>query len=312
MRENNMAELEVTLEELRAQIKEGREFTLAESFYFNNNILIGTERVLSEKDIDRMDGKCGGLIRVKEFRAAIVEDTLVNQLIKFCVKVLKEHKDYSGIHSEKRKAVENKFNNILPKHDYLTLRMSQMNKNAPRIFMHSVHTAIKSLLVDIAHQAKFNNGMMNSIQSEEVIVGSILRNIGYLKTSKETVSKKIGELRNSRDPLYLKVPELSFEIVQNDNVKHDLSPETLRIVHESFELSDGSGFPQGLKKEDIYPPALLVGACAEFDLTLSGELSQSARGFSETMRRMMSLSGKFDKDVISVINDEFRYLLSKE
>ena len=307
-----MAEIEVTLDELRTQVREGREFTLAENFYFNNTVLIGTERVLSEKDVDRLDGKCGGLVRVKEFRAAVVEDTLVNQLIKFCVQVLKEHKDYSGIHSEKRKAIENKFNKLLPAHDYLTLRMGQMRKNAPRIFMHSINTAIKATLVDNAWQMKYNNGMMNSIRSEEIIVGSILRNIGYLKTSKETVAKKIGELRNTRDPLYLKVPELSLEVVQNDNDKHELSPETLRIIYESFELSDGSGFPQGLKKDDIYPPAILVGACAEFDLTLSGELSQSPRGFTETMRRLMSLSGKFDKEFISVINDEFRYLLSKE
>jgi len=307
-----MAEVELTLDELRAQVREGKEFTLAESFYFNNTILIGTERVLSGKDIDRLDGKCGGLIRVKEFRAAVVEDTLVNQLIKFCVQVLKEHKDYSGLHAEKRKAIENKFNNLLPVHDYLTLRMGQMRKNAPRIFMHSINTAIKSILVDNAWQIKYNNGMMNSIRSEEIIVGSILRNIGFLKTSKETVAQKIGDLRNERDPLYLKVPELSLEIVQNDSDKHEYTPEILRVIHESFESADGSGFPQGLKKNDIYPPALLVNACAEFDLTISGELSQSPRKFSETMRRLISLSVKFDKEFISVINDEFRYLLSKE
>jgi len=303
-----MPETELTLDELRSQVKNGKEYTLAENVYFNNTILIGTERVLSEKDVDRLDGKVGGLIRVKEFKTAVVEETFVTQLIKFCVQILKENKDYSGLHSEKRKVVENKFVNLLPQHDYLTLRVEQMRKNAPRIFTHSINTAIKALLVDNAWQAKFNNGMMNSIRSEEVLVGSILRNIGYLKTSKEVVSTKIGDLRNSRNQLYLKVPELSLEIVKNDSDKHELSPETIRIIHESFELSDGSGFPQKLKKPNIYPPALLVGACAEFDLTMSGELSQSARGYTETMRRMMSLAEKFDKGVISVINDEFRYL----
>jgi len=305
-----MAELEVTLDELRGHIKTGKEFTLAESFYFNNSILIGTERVLSEKDVERLDGKCGGLIRVKEYKTAGVEDSRVNQLIKVCVQILKEHKDYSGIHAEKRKAVENKFLNILPQQDYLTLRTDQMRKNAPRIFAHSINTAIKALLIDNAWQAKYNNGMMNSIRSEEILVGSILRNIGYLKTSKEVVSTKIGELRNSRNELYYKVPELSLEIVKNDSDKHELSENTLRVIYESFELADGSGFPSKLKRDEIYPPALLVAASAEFDLTLSGELSQSARGFPETMRRMMSLTEKFEKTIISAMNDEFRYLLS--
>jgi response regulator RpfG family c-di-GMP phosphodiesterase len=300
--------LELTTDELRRHVKDGKEYTLAESVYFNNSILIGTERVLSEKDVDRLEGKVGGLVRVKEYKSAGVDDSLINQGIRLCVQVLKEHKDYQGLHAEKRKIVENKLLNILPPKDYLALRMDQMRKNMPRILMQSIHTAIKSLIVDNTWQARYNNGMMNSMRSEEILVGSILRNLGFFKTSKEIASSKIGELRNARNPLYLQVPEFSIEIIEKDSDKHNIAPGTKRIVHESFELADGSGFPQGLKKDAIYPPALLVSAVAEFDLTLSGELSQSPKNFTDTIRRLMSITSKFDKDIIGVINDEFRYL----
>lgn len=305
-----MAEMELALEDLRAQVRQGREYTLAENFYFNNSVLIGTERVLSEKDLDRMDGKCGGFVRVREHKTVGIEDSLVTETIQLCLRILKEHKDYVGLSADKRKRIELTLSNILPSHEYLILRLAQMRKLAPRIFVHSVNTAIKSLLIDNAWQVKYNQGMQNSIRSEEILVGAILRNIGFLKTSREVVATKIGELRQARNPLYLNVPELSAEIIEKDQDKHELGDNILRIVRESFEYADGSGFPKGLKQDEIYPLALLVSLSAEFDLLLSGELSQNARSFSEVLRRLMSIANRFDKNLVTIVSEEFRYLLS--
>ncbi len=305
-----MAEMELALEDLRAQVKQGREYTLADSFYFNKSILIGTERVLSEKDLDRMDGKCGGFVRVKEYKTAGIENSLVNEVIQLCIKILKEHKDYAGLHSEKRKRIEMTIVNILPGYDYLIMRLAQMRKVIPRIFVHSVNTGIKALLIDNAWQLKYNQGMQNSLRSEEILVGSILRNIGFLRTSKEVVAAKIGELRLARNPLYLKVPDFSAEIIEKDRDKHEIDQNILTIVRQSFEYADGTGFPKSLKGEEIYPLALLVSLAAEFDLLLSGELSQNNRSFPEVLRRLMSIANRFDKAQITIISEEFRYLLS--
>lgn len=305
-----MAEMELALDDLRVQVRQGREYTLAENFYFNNSILIGTERVLSEKDLDRIDGKCGGFVRVREYKTAGVGDSMVADVVQLCIRILKEHKDYNGLHSEKRKRIEVTIANILPTYDYLILRLAQMRKLVPRLFVHSVNTAIKALLIDNAWQVKYNQGMQNSIRSEEILVGAILRNIGFLKTSREVVAAKIGELRLARNPLYLKVPELSAEIIEKDRDKHEIDQNILRIVRESFEYADGSGFPKGLRQDEIYPLALLVSLSAEFDLLLSGELSQNNRSFPEVLRRLMSIVGRFDKNLVTIISEEFRYLLS--
>ena len=310
MGDDCMAEMELALDDLRVQVRQGREYTLAENFYFNNSILIGTERVLSEKDLDRIDGKCGGFVRVREYKTAGVGDSMVADVVQLCIRILKEHKDYNGLHSEKRKRIEVTIANILPTYDYLILRLAQMRKLVPRLFVHSVNTAIKALLIDNAWQVKYNQGMQNSIRSEEILVGAILRNIGFLKTSREVVAAKIGELRLARNPLYLKVPELSAEIIEKDRDKHEIDQNILRIVRESFEYADGSGFPKGLRQDEIYPLALLVSLSAEFDLLLSGELSQNNRSFPEVLRRLMSIVGRFDKNLVTIISEEFRYLLS--
>ena len=303
-----MAELQLSLMELKDQIKEGKQYTLAENFYFNNNILIGTERVLTARDIDRMDGKIYGQIRVREFKTAGVNDSLIAEILQNCVYILKKHKDYNGLLAEKRKRVEQIFTNILPGHDYALLRLSQLKKYSKRLFIHSVNTAIKSVLVDMAWQKRHNQGLVNSMRFEEIILAALLRNIGFLKTNKTILSTKIGELRQQRDDLFLKVPLMSAAIVRNDSDKHDINETISRIIEESCEYSDGTGYPKGLRQESIHPLSILIAACSELDLLLAGELYSTERTYMEINRRMMAMAAKFDKQTITIISEEFRYL----
>lgn len=303
-----MADFQLSLDELREQIAQGKQFTLTESFLHNNNVLIGTERILTPKDLDRMDGKVYGPVRVKEFKSAGVDDSLINETLQGCIYILKKHRDYEGLLAEKRKRVEQVFTNILPSHDYATLRLSQLKKYSKRLFIHSVNTAIKSVLVDLAWQTRHNQGLINSIRFEEIIIAALLRNLGFLKTNQAVLAAKIGDLRQQQNELYLKVPRLSAAIIRNDAAKHNINETTARIIEESFEYLDGTGFPGSLRGEAIHPLAILISACSEFDLLLNGELSQSERSYMEINRRMMAMRGKFDPQTITIISEEFRYL----
>lgn len=303
-----MAELECSLDELRQLISQGKELNLAENFMFGSNILIGKERILTLKDVDRMDGKVYNSLRVKEYKRADVDDSVKNEVLQLCIKILKEHIDYKGMVAEKRKAVENILCNLLPTLDYVCLRLSQVKKASKRLFIHSVNTGIKSLIVDLAWQARHNQGLQDSIRFEELLVGSLLRNLGMLKTNREVIDTKIGDLRRSGNELYRQVPNLSAQIIEGDRDKHELSENIIRVIRESFERADGSGFPNGFNKQQIYQPALIVGTCAEFDLLLAGELSQGKRSYMEINRRMMSMVEKFDRATINIIGEEFRHI----
>jgi len=303
-----MAELQLSLDTLREHVQQGKEYTLAENFYFNNNILIGKERILSLRDLDRMDGKIYDLVRVKEYKTAGADDSIINTVLQLCVRILKEHRDYKGILAEKRKRVEKIFQNVLPSHNYVALRLSQIKKASTRLFIHSVNTAIKAIVVDIAWQARHNQGLQNSIRFEEILISSLLRNLGFLKTSRETIDAKIGDLRNTSDQLYKKVPLLSAQIIEKDSDKHDINPNIIRIIKESFEWADGSGFPEGLKNDSIHPLSLIIATASEFDLLLAGELTNGMRSYMEINRRMMSMINQCDKNTINIIGEEFRYL----
>lgn len=303
-----MAELELSLDDLREQIRQGREYTLAENFYHNSNVLIGKERVLTVKDVDRMDGKVYDNLRVKEYVRSGVDEGVTGEMLALCLRVLKEYRDYKGLLAEKKKRVEQVFSNILPTHEYACLRLQQIKKASSRLFLQAVNVAIKALIVDIAWQARHNQGMQDSRRLEEILVGSLLRPLGFLKTSREVVDAKIGQLRATKNPLYLKVPDLSVEIVQKDGARHEITQNTQRVIHESFEYADGSGFPRGLAGEQIYPLALSVCCCAEFDHLLASELSEEQRSYMEVNRRLMAMASKFDKYTINIIAEEFRYI----
>lgn len=104
------------------------------------------------------------------------------------------------------------------------------------------------------------------------------------------------------------MPRLSAAIIRNDAAKHNINETTARIIEESFEYLDGTGFPGALRGEAVHPLAILISTCSEFDLLLNGELSQSERSYMEINRRMMAMRGKFDPQTITIISEEFRYL----
>lgn len=293
-----MGILELSLEELRTRISAGEELTLADNFLFNGNILIGKERVLTEKELDRMDGKVIDKLKVAPHRERLTDPSTINSFTALCIKFLKEAPCYSGLHSEIRSRIEQTFRNQLPYHDYVCLRATQIKKAAPSVLKRSILTAINALIIDI-HQQKLRNpdGMQNSLRFEAIMVAGLLREIGFMKTGKATLSKSIGELRNAQDPLYLQVPRLTEKILRTDQSKSALSDEHIQTCVQSWERLDGSGGPEGLKGTEIRPEALAVALGAELHLYLSGELAKTKRSWTEIKRRFRSLKSQFGEEL---------------
>lgn len=301
--------IEIPLNELRKRIEAGEELTLAENFMHNGNILIGKERVLTERELDRMDGKVYDNLKVTPHREKLTGEKVINGVIAICSKVLKESKDYQGLHSDIKFRIEQTFKNQLPHHDYICLRAAQIKKNAPRILKRTIHTAINALIMDInLQQINQPNGMQNSLRFEKVLTGALLRNLGFMKTSRKTVETTVGELRDSDDPHYLKVPELTRKILHDDREKSGLSDEQINAAVQSWERLDGSGLPDGLSGDEIMPEALTVAFGAELYLYLSGELSKNKRTWTEIKRRFRSLKGDFGEQRCKVMATAFKHL----
>lgn len=72
-----------------------------------------------------------------------------------------------------------------------------------------------------------------------------------------------------------------------------------QIVEEHHERLDGSGYPKGLKGDQIRIEARIIGVTDSYDAMTSDRAYGSAMTPKEAMKELISLSGKvYDKDVV--------------
>ena len=83
----------------------------------------------------------------------------------------------------------------------------------------------------------------------------------------------------------------------------------MKIIALHQERLNGSGFPDGLKDKEIYEPALLVGLADEFELTLSNEISNAKKSYSDIMSKMSHMGSYFGSASVDSLYKCFRYLI---
>jgi HD-GYP domain-containing protein (c-di-GMP phosphodiesterase class II) len=103
----------------------------------------------------------------------------------------------------------------------------------------------------------------------------------------------------SASPLFRRYPELSARIVVECG---GFSPEVIRVVREHRELPDGSGFPYGLKGNQIHPLALILGAVRTYQVLCSGEKAEPAQALAHMYRNMRNVYGaKIINNLVSTL-----------
>lgn len=84
--------------------------------------------------------------------------------------------------------------------------------------------------------------------------------------------------------------------------KKQLFDMPIHIVTYHHEKWDGSGYPKGLKGEEIPLSARIVSVADVLDALLSKRVYKDAIPFEETIRILVDLSGKeFDPKIIDII-----------
>lgn len=302
-------EQNLSLEELEKLLNTGKKYNLKEEFRFNGATLIGTNRVLTIRDLQKMEGKVKGKITVVNVRQKLVSDENQKRLEEEIVYELKRNKQYSRLPTAKKKYVEQTLRNLLSHLDYENYVIGHIKKFSKKLFLHSINVAIKSLIVDSAYQKRHNDGLFDGLKSEIILSGALLHDVGYLAVEQGDylVNSKRKDIIDHKD--FLQHPEQGYELLLSQKDKHRLKPEILRIVREHEERLDGSGFPNGLKGNQIHPYTMVVGLCNEFENLLSGELSDSEKNFEQVSRKIMAMKDKFDKNLINNLIEEFRYMI---
>ena len=125
-------------------------------------------------------------------------------------------------------------------------------------------------------------------------VAALLHDIGKIGVP-DDILKKAGRLTAEEKALMDKHPEYSWSILR---MFPDLEKAGLFALHH-HENYDGSGYPGGLKGEEIPIGSRIVSVIDAFDAMISNRCYRKGLGYEEAMRRLDSDSGtQFDPMVV--------------
>jgi HD-GYP domain-containing protein (c-di-GMP phosphodiesterase class II) len=124
--------------------------------------------------------------------------------------------------------------------------------------------------------------------------GALLHDVGKLGIS-ENILNKPGPLNETEWKIMQTHPQLANELLSSINY---LAP-ALDIPHYHHERWDGSGYPDGLREEQIPFPARLFAVVDVFDALTSNRPYRSAWSRQVALNHIQQSSGKlFDPVVV--------------
>ena len=137
------------------------------------------------------------------------------------------------------------------------------------------------------------------IKDEELVHirrGAILHDIGKMAIPDEVLHKP-GPLTDKEWDLMKQHPALAVEWLS----KIGFLQQALTIPHYHHERWDGTGYPEGLKGEDIPLPGRIFAVVDVWDALLSDRPYRRAWSEEETLTHIQEQSGKhFDPEVVEV------------
>ncbi|GMT49143.1 MAG: hypothetical protein IEMM0008_0682 [bacterium] len=300
--------MEVTINELKMLVKEGKNLGLTEDFLFKGMLLVSKDRLLTQKDVDRLDNITNRKIDIKltKEKDSLVSISVKKAMTHEILNLLKTHTYYNKLKDDKRKEVTKVINSLYPHSDYASYALQHIHAFSKELFTHSIHIALISIIIDLTWQKEHNNGLIDSMRMANILFGGLLHDVGYLTIDKKYWAIKRGK-KDFNDPILRSHPSRGYDLLIRDQVKHCFKTEVLNIVQHHEERVDQSGFPTGLPGSKIDSASHIVGLANEFEHVLNNELSQSA-SYLEMCRYFKSRKSAYDKNCLDILCEEFKGL----
>lgn len=164
----------------------------------------------------------------------------------------------------------------------------QLCRNETYMVRHCISTAVIGLL--IAYAAENINERMLEI----VCLGGLLHDLGMGKLPAE-----IGDAdRKLTAPEWAEVkqhPRLGLEMATG---MKDFPTEALQVIEQHHENYNGTGYPKGLKGEEIYYPARIIAIADCFSALTTRRGGRALYPPEEALSLLMTEAGKFDPKLL--------------
>ena len=159
------------------------------------------------------------------------------------------------------------------------------------IFTHSLNVTVYTLALSM----KLKN--LTPKQTEEIGLGAMLHDIGKMMIP-AAVLKKAAKLTNEEFDLVKKHTEFGFELLRRE---HGFPLTAAHCALQHHERLNGSGYPRGLKGDDIHLFGKMIGIADVYDAVTSNRVYRKAMLPHEGMEILYTGSGtEFDTTFIEM------------
>ncbi len=142
---------------------------------------------------------------------------------------------------------------------------------------------VTSLAVAIAKEMNLDPGVVDHLR-----MAAIIHDIGKINIAAEILSKP-GKLNTLELQMIMTHSQSGYEIVRNMN----FLPEVARIILQHHERLDGSGYPNGVKGDDICLEARILSVADVVEAMASHRPYRPARGIDIALAEISQNRGRF-------------------
>ncbi|MBS7470007.1 HD-GYP domain-containing protein [Pseudomonas syringae] len=178
--------------------------------------------------------------------------------------------------------VEEISNSIL-RHPHALISLSRLKTSDEYTYMHSV--AVCALMVALAKRM----GMPDD-QVREAGVAGLMHDVGKMMIASAVLNKP-GRLTRDEFEIIKAHPELGVKILMDTQ---PVAASVIDVCLHHHEKVDGSGYPHGLKGDQISIFARMGAVCDVYDAITSDRPYKKGWGVAHSIREMASWKGHFD------------------
>ncbi|MBI4732525.1 MAG: HD domain-containing protein [Chloroflexi bacterium] len=149
--------------------------------------------------------------------------------------------------------------------------------------------------LNVAHLAVATSQVMNWEQEEiqYLEIAALLHDIGKIWIPESILTKK-GKLSADDIKMVRMHPVYGAQILQSSELFKDISS----WIYHHQELWNGTGYPDGLKEEDIPIQSRIISVCESFDAMLSGSGTKTALSIEQALDRVKFEAGTYFDPII--------------
>lgn len=157
-------------------------------------------------------------------------------------------------------------------------------------YRHAVNVALISLVI-----AK--SLFLTKEKIKMLVTGALLHDIGSAFIPEEILNKRSG-LSKAEMEQVREHPKYGYALLSKFKT---VSLYTRHIPYQHHERADGSGYPRGLKNDQIDTLSKIVGLADVFDAMTSDKVYRQGMKYSEAIKELQACHNLFDEKLLSIL-----------